>query len=436
MASKPCVFNIPASTPFLPTLIKALADGRMVSGFPATRDPLAFATATLYLPTRRACRLARDIFLDAIGKDAAILPRIVPIGDVDEDEIVFSEMASGALATAALKLPDALGGFERRILLAELVLQWANSKEMRGESGVSFVAHSPAAALALADDLARLMDDMTTRQVSWDALDGLVPDVLDEYWQLTLKFLKIAREAWPAVLAERGKIEPAERRDKLIEAERARLATMVDGPVIAAGSTGSMPSTAGLLETIAKLPNGAVVLPGLDTDLDDDAWQMIASEGKDGDPSPGHPQFAMHALLHRIGIGRDMVSVLAPAAKHGRELLVSEALRPAGATERWQERLAESNFAKHADAAIASLTMIEAGNAEEEALAIAVALREAVKEPGKTAALVTPDRALARRVLASLKRWNVDVDDSGGDALADTSAGGSRGLPQKPRWAD
>jgi hypothetical protein len=89
MASKPCVFNIPASTPFLPTLIKALADGRMVSGFPATRDPLAFATATLYLPTRRACRLARDIFLDAIGKDAAILPRIVPIGDVDEDEIVF-----------------------------------------------------------------------------------------------------------------------------------------------------------------------------------------------------------------------------------------------------------------------------------------------------------------------------------------------------------
>ena len=225
------------------------------------------------------------------------------------------------------------------------------------------------------------------------------------------------------MLAERGKIEPAERRDKLIEAERARLATMVDGPVIAAGSTGSMPSTAGLLETIAKLPNGAVVLPGLDTDLDDDAWQMIASEGKDGDPSPGHPQFAMHALLHRIGIGRDMVSVLAPAAKHGRELLVSEALRPAGATERWQERLAESNFAKHADAAIASLTMIEAGNAEEEALAIAVALREAVKEPGKTAALVTPDRALARRVLASLKRWNVDVDDSGGDALADTSAG-------------
>ena len=39
------------------------------------------------------------------------------------------------------------------------------------------------------------------------------------------------------------------------------------------------------------------------------------------------------------------------------------------------------------------------------------------------AALVTPDRALARRVLAALERWNVAVDDSGGDALADTPAG-------------
>ncbi len=423
MATKPRVFNIPASAPFLKTLILALAEGRVVPGFSATPDPLALAKATLYLPTRRACRLARDLFLEAVDKDAAILPRIVALGDPDEDEIVFSEMATGALANTALELPDALGGFERRILLAEYILKWAKSEAMRGEQGASLVAHSPAAALALADDLAKLMDDMITRQVPWEALDGLVPDDLDEYWQRTLEFLKIARVTWPAILEERDKIEPAKRRDKLIEAERARLALMTDGPVIAAGSTGSMPSTAALLETIAKLPSGAVVLPGLETDLDDNAWHLIASEGGDGEPSPGHPQFAMQSLLRRIGIGRDSVSALAPKAKHGRELLVSEALRPAGTTERWQERLAEPDFAQHADAALAGLTMIEAGNAEEEALAIAVALRETVEELGKTAALVTPDRTLARRVFASLKRWNVDVDDSGGDALADIPAG-------------
>jgi ATP-dependent helicase/nuclease subunit B len=423
MAIDPRVFTIPASTPFLPTLIAALAGGRVVPGFSAAGDPLALAAATLYLPTRRACRLARDLFLDAIGKDAAILPRIVAIGDVDEDEIVFSEIASGALANAALELPEALGGFERRILLAEYILKWAESEAMRGEQGASLVAHSSAAALALADDLARLMDDMITRQVPWDALDGLVPDDLDEYWQHTLEFLKIARDTWPGVLAERGKIEPAERRDRLIETERTRLALTTSGPVIAAGSTGSMPSTAALLETIAKLPNGAVVLPGLDTELDDAAWELIAGDGKGGDASPGHPQFAMQALLRRIGIGRDRVSALALPATYGRELLISEALRPAGTTERWQERLAEKSFAAHADTALAGLSMIEAGNAEEEALAIAVALREAVEEPGKTAALVTPDRALARRVLAALVRWKVEVDDSGGDSLADMPAG-------------
>src|SRR5882724_5394777 len=103
------VFTIPASTPFVPTLIRALVDGTLVPGFPAGRDPLALAGATLYLPTRRACRLARDLFLDVIGGSAAILPRIVAVGDVDEDEIIFAQAATGAIATDALDLPQQLG---------------------------------------------------------------------------------------------------------------------------------------------------------------------------------------------------------------------------------------------------------------------------------------------------------------------------------------
>ena len=137
----------------------------------------------------------------------------------------------------------------------------------------------------------------------------------------------------------------------------------------------------------------------------------------------GHPQFAMSALLKRIGIVRDAVKVLGEPRPHGRERLTSEALRPAAMSELWQERLTSADFAGHADTAMQSIAVIEAANAEEEALAIAVALREAVETPGKTAALVTPDRALARRVLAALARWNVPVDDSGGDALSDTPAG-------------
>jgi ATP-dependent helicase/nuclease subunit B len=415
----PRVFTIPASAPFLPTLIEALTGGKL--GFPAARDPLALASATLFLPTRRACRLARDTFLQLQKDDAAILPRIVAIGDIDEDELAFAEAASGEIAADALSLPDALDGLERRLLLTKLVVKWVETLGGGGTGDAPLVAQTPAAACALADDLARLMDDMTTRGVSWDRLDDLVPDMFDRYWELTLKFLRIAREQWPLILKERNCIEAAERRDRLIKAEAARLALKTDGPVIAAGSTGSIPATAELIATIAKLPHGAVVLPGLDTDLDEEAWRLIAGDDAKGIPAaPGHPQFAMQALLARIGIARDAVVSLAAAS--GRERFMSEVLRPAAATEVWRQDAAEPQFAAHADAALETISVIEAANAEDESLAIAVALREAVHQ-GKTAALVTPDRELGRRVLAALARWNIAAEDSGGDKLEQTSAG-------------
>src|ERR1700733_13125342 len=415
----PRVFTIPASAPFLPTLIEALTGGKL--GFAVTGDPLALAAATIYLPTRRACRLMRDAFLGSRDGNAAILPRIVAIGDIDEDEIAFAEAAAGDIAADALALPPALGGVERRLLLTRLVTKWAQSPELHGASGTPLIPQTPAAACALADDLARLIDDMTTRGVPWDRLDELVPDKFDAYWQLTLKFLQIAREAWPAVLQEAGFIEPAERRDLLIKAETARLARKTDGPVIAAGSTGSIPATAHLIATIAHLPHGAVVLPGLDTDLDEGSWRLIAGDaGKGIAAAPGHPQFALRALLTRIGITRDAVVSL--ARPRGRERLVSEGLRPAAATDMWRQKSSEPAFEAHADAALRTLSTIEAANPEDEALTIAVALREAVHD-GKTAALVTPDRALGRRVLAALQRWNITAEDSGGDALTDTPAG-------------
>ena len=217
---------------------------------------------------------------------------------------MFAEMAAGAIAADALALPPALGGSERRLLLAQLVRTWARAPEVRGAQGMPLVAQTPAAASALADDLARLIDDMTMRGVSWDRLDGLVPEALDPFWQLTLKFLQLARQSWPQILRERGHIEPAARRDALIKAEAARLARKTDAPVIAAGSTGSIPATAELIATIAHLPHGAVVLPGLDTDLDEESWRLIGgNERADILPAPGpsaiRPAGAARAHRHR-----------------------------------------------------------------------------------------------------------------------------------------
>ena len=419
--STPRVFNIPASARFLPVLVDALRGGRLVRGFPASPDPLELSRATLYLPTRRACRLARDVFLKTPDGNAAILPRIVALGDLDEDEIIFAEAATGALAEDALKVEPAVDRLERRLLLAQLIADWAD--RVRSEKGAPLIANTPAARLALADDLGRLIDDVITRKMDWALLDNLVPDQFDEYWQFTLKFLKIARSYWPERLNEIGEIDAANRRDQLIDAEMKRLASS-NAPVIAAGSTGSMPATASLLAAIARLPHGAVVLPGLDTDLDEDSWHEIASsEHKKNAAGAVHPQFAMHALLDRIGIKRDAVERLADPAAHGREVLVSEALRPATTTDRWQHRIGTAGFAVAIEKAMAGVNVIETANVEDEALAIAACLRETVESPDKTAALVTPDRALARRVVAALERWQVEVDDSGGDALAETRAG-------------
>src|SRR6266853_1344639 len=416
------VFIVPLSAPLLRALIAALIDGKLVASFEARAHPEKLAEATLYLPTRRARRMAREIFLDELKADAAVLPRIVALGDIDEDELAFAAQAEQYGGAAPLDIPPKLGELDRRLTLARLVAAWA-----RSPVSAPLVVGGPASTLALAGDLARLMDDMVTRGVGWEALDGLVPDQLDKYWQHSLEFLKIARQAWPAHLEEIAKIEPAARRDLLIEAEARRLTTHHDGPVIAAGSTGSMPATAKFLHAVATLPQGAVVLPGLDTDLDDDAWQLIGgirdAQGRLTTASaPNHPQFAMHALLDRLGIKRGDVEVLGEPAPLGRDVLVSEAMRPSNATAEWHRRLGQPDIVAKISAGLTNLAVVEAANPEMEALAIAVAMREA-RHLDKSAALVTPDRALARRVMAALGRWNLEFADSGGDGLMDTSAG-------------
>ena len=414
------VFNVPPSAPFLHTVISALVDGRLVAGFDARAHPERLADATLYLPTRRAGRMAREVFLDVLQRDAVMLPRIVALGSVDEDELEFSDDGQLGGPEASL-LPPKLEDLARRLTLAQLVAAWAKRQP------ASLVVGSPASTLALAGDLARLMDDMVTRGVGWDALDGIVPDDLDIYWQHTLAFLKIAKENWPAHLVQIDRMEPAARRDLLIAMEASRLKARQKGPVIAAGSTGSMPATAKFLHAIAQLPQGAVVLPGLDTNLDDGAWNSIGGAIAAGDLAAtpaawSHPQFALHGLLTQFGIKRKDVEPLAAPAPHGREVLMSEAMRPATSSEKWHTQLADKTVAQRIASATDNLTLVEAANPEMEALAIAVAMREA-RELNRTAALVTPDRALARRVMASLGRWDIAFDDSGGDSLMDTPAG-------------
>ena len=303
----PRVFTIPASAPFLPTLIEALMEDRLGLGFKPGADPLALAAATIYLPTRRACRLAQKIFLDVLKRDAAILPRIVPIGDVDEDEIAFAEAAIGETAARRSTCRTRSTGFERKVLLAEIDPEMGGSDRAARRAATRRCRQQPGGG-AGARRRSRAADGRHGDAAGAAGIGST--SSCRPTWTNTgsrrCGFLKIRPRALAARSWRKRRIEPAERRDKLIAAEAKRLETSA-GPVIAAGSTGSIPATATLLATIAKLPHGALVLPGLDTDLDDATWSMIAGRDGDSEAAHGHPQFAMSALLQRIGIVRDSV---------------------------------------------------------------------------------------------------------------------------------
>lgn len=409
--TKPRVFTIAASAPFLPTLADALLAGRLVPGYEPRKNRLLLASATIFLPTRRAARALSHAILDALGTDAALLPKIIPLGDMDEDEFAFAESAGEA------RLPPPIEPAQRRLALAKLVLKYARVSER--------IATTPSAAIVLADQLARLFDDFTIAKLAPADLAGIVPSELDKHWEVSLEFLQFAHKTWRDHLLEQKCLDGAARRDELHRREAERLQGDIAGPFIAAGSTGTIPAVAKLLAAIAHRSDGAVVLPGLDQELDDESFALIEG-GKIGeaeiDGSPGHPQFGLKRLLDRIGIARADVKRIEARASSARERFFSHAFRPAATTERWRtgkRALREAQIIE----AFSGVTIIEAADPRAEALAIALSLRETLEFPGKRAALVTPDRTLARRVAAELWRWQIDVEDSAGVPLGDTDAG-------------
>lgn len=383
------VFTIAASAPFARHLAQGLI--ARVGG-----DPLALAAATIYLPTRRAARGFGEAFAAELG-GAALLPQFKALGDSDEDDLLFDT------ASDDVELPPAIAPIRRRLLLAHLIRRW---DRRAGEAALSF-----AQAAALAQSLAGVMDEVETQGCDLSRLKDMLPAGLAEHWQGVTHFLDLLSTEWPKILEAEGARNPAARRNQALAALAARLqAQPPAGLVIAAGSTGSVPATAGLLKAIARLPRGAVVLPGLDRALDEASWTGL---------DPGHPQFGMAQLLQRLECPRALVEDWhAPAPDAARETLLRETLRPAPTTDAWRA-LAPETLAGGFD----GLSLADCADPAQEALAIALALRESLETPGLSAALVTPDRNLARRVASEMTRWGVAIDDSAGRPLAHMAAG-------------
>jgi ATP-dependent helicase/nuclease subunit B len=420
----PRLYTIPPSAPFLTTLARALLSGDLPLPGGEKPDPLTLPLTTIYLPTRRSARALREAFLAECGGKALLLPRIHALGDADEDAAIIFGAEEAGETDGALGA-SAIGALPQRLALMRMILAWGQAPSPGAtEAKIEAIrwVNSPGQASSLAADLGRLMDFVEGEEIDFSSLDTLVPEDLASHWEATIQFLKIVTEHWPQYLANNGRVSPVVRRNLLMAQETERLAQGSPYPVIAAGSTGTVPATARLLKTIASLPNGAVVLPGLDMFLDDESWASLPKH-------PEHPQAGMAELLRKLGVERGDVSTIAGSAPDGaaraRLHLVSEALRPAETTDQWQRYLdtdAQDDRKSFADA-LTGMRLVVAPTAHDEAEAIALILKSCIEEKGKTAALVTPDRVLARRVAARLKDFGLAIDDSAGEPIAHTVPG-------------
>ena len=375
-------------------------------------------SATILTPTRRGARLMAQAFSQQARGKALLLPQVRAIGDLDEGEPPFDLDALG------LDLAPALSPLRRRFELARLIGEHYEGLEGRTPSGKL--------ALELADSLAAFFDSLALEEVdATDKLDSLVRgEGADEYtlaawaehWQVSARFLAIAVRRWPQRLLELERMDPSQRQVVLIR----RLASQWQDrppqtPLILAGTTGSAPSTADLADIVARAPLGAVVLPGLDLSLADDAWRQIEDS---------HPQATMKRLLDRHGVRRDDVrewpaSIDADRKARARRRLINEALRPAAATADWRDQIealkAENEHA--VEDGLEGLFEIHSARDEEAASAIALLMRETLETPHQVVALITPDLTLARRVSARLTRWGLAADISAGEPLSSSLTG-------------
>lgn len=400
------VSTIPAGTPFLTTLVEGVMDmaGGHMEELPNMR---------IFLPTRRACRDAQIAFLRAFDGQPVLLPRLQPLGDIDEDDLAMQLSGfTDDLSREELQIPPAMSTLQRTLILARLVRK--KDPDLSADMAVG-----------LAGELGNLMDRIHTEGLDFADLPKLVDnEKLAKHWQITLDFLTILSERWPEILAEQGRIDAADRRNRLMNVLSKWYKTArPDEITIAAGTSGSIPATANLLNVIAGLPNGHVVLPGLDKHLDDESWDVIG---------PSHPQYTLKQLIDRLEISRKDVTLWGRARDQGpRHMLATEMMRPAETLDRWAD-LSLSGSAHDALAgSLSRIRLLTCDTPEQEAQAIALAFRETLEEDGKTAALVTPDRNLARRVSAACMRWGIVVDDSAGLPLAREKAGSWLSLTAK-----
>lgn len=386
----PRVFGVPLGQDFS----TALYDGLRSRFLGMT--PTDVARVEIYVNTRRMQRRLTSLFHEG---DALLLPRVRLVTDLAQDAI-------------GRDLPPAIAPLRRRLEVAQLV---------KGLLDVDPTLASQDAAIDLADSLVALMSEMQGEGVPPETIASL--DVTDQsgHWQRALSFIQLVQKFFSA-----DQLDGEGRQRLVIETFVEQWTVSApDYPIIVAGSTGSRGATSLFMQAVAKLPQGAVILPGLDCDMPAYVWDMMDQKrGDDGRPKHSfedHPQFRFKSLCDTLNIRPSDIAIWGDQTVKitARTGLISLSLRPAPVTHQW---IKDGPDLGALDEATRGITLIEAPTPRAEADAIAARLRQAV-EDNQTAALISPDRMLTRQVTAALDRWNITPDDSAGLPLQLTAPG-------------
>ena len=410
--SGPQVYSIAAHRGFADALVAGLIPRYSERDF-------GLARLTLLLPSQRAMRIVTEAFV-RLSAGGMLLPRMAAVGDLDLDETLGPLLDPLGAGSA---VPPAADPVWRWLRLAELI---------RAELGDR--APKPVGLLRLAFETGRTMDRLAIEGIELgdllqERVAGIVGDLAGHWRDATRLYARVQAQ-WLSELAARGEVDAPVRRNLLFDHAASRWQEAPPPhPVVAAGITSASPALAKLLRVVAALPNSAVILPDLDLALDEEVWTALGSAGiaVSADEAPfgaqdaaTHPQYHLKLLLNRMGVARAEVDPWhragLGAALPERSRAISNLFLPPAASAGWVDLPAAARR-------LSGVRLMTSAHPGEEAQAIAILLREALEVPERRAALITPDRQLARRVVAHLRRWEILADDSAGVPLPQTAAG-------------
>jgi len=352
---------VPGFHTFSPTspFLETLADLLLSK---TSQDPQALSQTLVFLPTRRAIKEFTGVLQKKTK--ALLLPKILALGEVEHPFLY--------------DVPPALSFGRTYTLLSALLTSL--SKGGVFDAGPKTVL-----------DLKNLLEEMDQENVPLENLEHLIPEEFASHLQLSLSFLHILKTHWPEILKAEGRVLASTHRRLLLELQiQAWKENPPRTPIFAAGATGSLPIIQNFLETIRALPQGYVFLPSFDSSLHHAV-------------TPAHPQYALQRLVQK-----NPVSVV-------------------GSPLQEQDQALYGLFHQHSKTnprdLLRKTAYYQASTDEEEALLIALLLRESLETRGQTACLVTPDQNLAKKVSHALLRWGIITDDSRGQSLGATPLG-------------